>query len=98
MNVDDKLIDRLSNLSKLEFGTEEKERIKSDLVKMLDFVAALQEVDTDGVEPLIYVNPEVNVYRADEVTESLDQKEALKNAPDHDSFYFKVPKVVSGGE
>lgn len=94
MNVDDKLIDRLSNLTKLEFEASEKEAIKKDLTRVLDFVETLNEVDTEGVEPLIYVNPEVNVYRADEVTEELDQKDALKNAPNHDSFYFKVPKVI----
>jgi aspartyl-tRNA(Asn)/glutamyl-tRNA(Gln) amidotransferase subunit C len=98
MNVDDKLIDKLSDLSKLEFNEAEKGEIKKDLTRMLDFVESLNEVNTDGIEPLIYVNPEVNVYRADEVTEQLSQKDALKNAPDHDSFYFKVPKVIDGTE
>lgn len=65
-----------------------------DLERMLDFVEQLKEVDTEGIEPLIHVNPEVNVLREDEVTEELNQKDALKNAPEHDSFYFKVPKVV----
>ncbi len=94
MNVDDKLIDKLSDLTKLDFDASEKEAIKGDLTRMLDFVESLNEVNTDGVAPLIYVNPEVNVYRPDAVSESLDQKDALKNAPNHDSFYFKVPKVI----
>lgn len=98
MNVDDKLIDKLSDLSKLEFNEAEKVGIKKDLTRMLDFVESLSEVNTDGIEPLIYVNPEVNVYRADEVMEQLSQKDALKNAPNHDSFYFKVPKVIDGTE
>lgn len=94
MKVDDALIDKLANLSKLEFEAADKEAIKDDLERMLDFVEKLNEVDTEGIEPLIHVNPEINVYRADEVTEHLTQAEALKNAPEHDSFYFKVPKVV----
>lgn len=96
MNVDDKLIAKLSDLTKLDFEAQEKEAIKGDLNRMLAFVETLNEVDTEGVEPLIYVNPEVNVYRPDEVSESLEQKDALKNAPNHDSFYFKVPKVIDG--
>lgn len=98
MNVDDKLIAKLSDLTKLDFNADEKEAIKGDLDRMLVFVESLNEVDTEGVEPLIYVNPEVNVYRPDAVSESLDQKEALKNAPNHDSFYFKVPKVIDNPE
>ncbi len=94
MNVDNALIDKLARLSKLEFDAESKEAIKGDLTRMLDFVEQLNEVDTEGVEPLVYVNEEVNKLREDKVTEELDQKEALKNAPNHDSFYFKVPKVV----
>ncbi len=94
MKVTDELIDKLAKLSKLEFDSEEKARIKIDMERMLDFVEKLNELDTTGVEPLIHVSDEANVFRADEVTESLTQAEALKNAPHHDSFYFKVPKVV----
>lgn len=94
MKVDEVLIDKLANLSKLEFDASEKIEIQQDLERMLAFVEQLSEVNTDGVEPLVHVNPEVNVFRPDEVTEKLDQKDALRNAPEHDSFYFKVPKVV----
>lgn len=94
MKVDDALIDKLARLSKLEFEVDDKQKFKGDLERMLDFVEKLNEVDTDGVKPLIHVNPERNVYRADRVSEELSQEEALKNSPEHDSFYFKVPKVV----
>jgi aspartyl-tRNA(Asn)/glutamyl-tRNA(Gln) amidotransferase subunit C len=94
MNVDNALIDKLAGLSKLEFDQESKEGIKKDLTRMLAFVEQLDELDTDGVEPLIHVNEETNKFREDAVTEELSQKDALKNAPDHDGFYFKVPKVV----
>jgi aspartyl-tRNA(Asn)/glutamyl-tRNA(Gln) amidotransferase subunit C len=94
MIVDNALIDKLANLSKLEFDEESKEGIKKDLTRMLAFVEQLNELDTEGVEPLIHVNEEKNKFREDAVTEELSQKEALKNAPEHDGFYFKVPKVV----
>ena len=70
MKVDNKLIDKLARLSKLEFDDESKESIKKDLSRMLDFVDQLNELDTEGVEPLIHVNEETNKYREDEVTEN----------------------------
>ena len=94
MKVDDALIEKLARLSKLEFDEDSKEQIKSDLTRMLDFVEQLSEVDTEGVEPLIHINPDTDVLREDEVTERLTQEEALRNAPLHDDYYFKVPKVV----
>ena len=94
MDVNQELIDKLAKLSRLDFDSEEKAAIQKDLERMLEFVEKLNEVDTEGISPLLHINPEKNVLREDEVTEQLDQKTALKNAPDHDSFYFKVPKVV----
>lgn len=94
MEVNEALIDRLSELSKLEFSKENKGKMVSDLNKMLEFVDKLNEVDTDGVEPLLFMNEEVNQWRKDEEKPSLGQKDALKNAPLSDSDYFKVPKVI----
>ena len=54
----------------------------------------LNELNTDNVEPLIYMTDEVNVLREDVVKTDMTQEEALKNAPKKDSDYFKVPKVV----
>ncbi len=94
MKADEALIDKLAKLARLEFNPEEKSAIKNDLDRMFAFVEQLDEVNTEGVEPLIHVNPQTNVFRPDVVSEALTQKEALKNAPQHDTFYFKVPKVV----
>lgn len=94
MKVNDALIDKLAGLAKLEFDEEAKAAIKKDLSRMLDFVEQLNEVNTEGIEPLIHVNEETDRLRDDEVTEKLSQKDALKNAPLHDGYYFKVPKVV----
>lgn len=97
MNIDDKLIDKLSGLAKLEFEGEEKEAIKSDLTRMLDFVEQLQGVNTEGVDPLIYITDEKGSTRVDESKVTISKEEALKNAPQKDSFYFKVPKVLNKG-
>lgn len=87
-------VDKLATLSRLEFDGKAKEEIMGDMNRMLDFVGKLNEMDTSGVEPLIYMNDKKNVLRADEVKKEITQKEALINAPRKDSDYFKVPKVV----
>ncbi len=94
MKIDDQLIDRLAELSKLEYANDEREKLKSDLQKVLDMVEKLEEVDVDGVEPLIYMTDEKNVLRKDEVTDMVTKTDALLNAPQKDSDYFKVPKVI----
>lgn len=87
-------VDKLATLSRLEFDGKEKEEVISDLNKMLDFVSKLNELDTTNVEPLIYMNDEKNILRKDEVKQEISQKESLRQAPQKDSDYFKVPKVV----
>ncbi|TAL61226.1 MAG: Asp-tRNA(Asn)/Glu-tRNA(Gln) amidotransferase subunit GatC [Bacteroidetes bacterium] len=87
-------VDKLATLSRLEFDGKEREEIMSDLNRMLDFVGKLNELNTTGVEPLIYMADEKNVLRNDEAKTDITQKQALSNAPKKDSDYFKVPKVV----
>lgn len=94
MNIDNELVDRLAELSKLEFDEQAKESIKKDLQKILNLVQKLEEVNVDGVEPLIYMTDEKNVLRKDVVKDMVTKEEALQNAPQRDSDYFKVPKVI----
>lgn len=94
MEVNDTLIERLSQLSKLEFSGPAKEAIKTDLQRMLAFVESIQAVDTEGVEPLIHLTPSTNRLRSDSPVEGVTQQDALKNAPKHDTDYIRVPKVL----
>ena len=94
MEVTDKLVDHLAHLSRLQFEGEAKENIKADMKKILGFMEKLNELDTENVEPLTYVNQEADELRADESVKSVSQKEALKNAPKADSDYFKVSRVL----
>ncbi|MBS1509862.1 MAG: Asp-tRNA(Asn)/Glu-tRNA(Gln) amidotransferase subunit GatC [Bacteroidetes bacterium] len=94
MEVNDALIDKLANLARLQFNETEKEGIKNDLQRMIQFVEKLNEVDTDGVEPLLHMSDSVNVLREDEIQGSISRKDGLKNAPLHDEQFFKVPKVI----
>ena len=92
--IDIKTVEEVAHLARLEFTEEGKVDILNDMNRMLAFVDKLNEMDTDGVEPLIYMTDEKNVMREDVAKDTLTQKEALKNAPKKDSDYFKVPKVI----
>ena len=94
MEVNDALVDKLANLARLKFDTSEKEAIKNDLQKMIQFVEKLNELDTTGVEPLLHMSGNVNVLRADEVKGSITREAGLQNAAVHDGHFFKVPKVI----
>lgn len=95
MKITEELIDHIAHLSRLEFEGDKKEAIKADLERITTFMDKLQEVDTEGVEPLIFMTNEVNRLRDDVVEETVSQEEALKNAPKKDSDYFRIPKVLS---
>ena len=94
MKVNNKLVEHLAHLSRLDFDDDSKEKIKFDFEKMLDFVAKLQEVDTENVEPLSYMSSELNVLREDKVEQLLTQEQALQNAPVNDTDYIRIPKVI----
>ena len=94
MTVDDKLIAKLAGLAKLKFNPQAAEKIKLELKKILGFVNAISKINTDGVEPLIYLSKEKNVLRNDKINAKITQQDALKNAPQKDSDYFKVPTVL----
>jgi len=94
MNVTDALIDKLADLSRLEFDDFEKEEIKDELEKMIGFIDKLNELDTTGVQPLLHMSKNVNVFRTDTVKGQISREDVFKNAPLHDDEFFKVPKVI----
>ena len=94
MEITNKLIQDIAALAKLEFDEQSAKKMKADLEKIIGFVDKLSEIDTEGVEPLIYLSEEVNVLREDEIRAVISQVEALKNAPQKDSDYFKVSTVL----
>jgi aspartyl-tRNA(Asn)/glutamyl-tRNA(Gln) amidotransferase subunit C len=94
MEVNETLIDHIAHLSKLSFEGEQKEAIRQDLQRMIAFVDKLSELDTTGVEPLIFMSNEVNRLRNDIPEQSVSHQDALRNAPKKDSDYFRIPKVL----
>jgi len=94
MEITLKMIDHLAHLSRLEYETDKKVGIRHDLTRMVGFIEKLQEVNTEGVEPLIYMSDVQNVWRKDEIRGSINRDEALANSPAKDKVYFKVPTVI----
>lgn len=94
MKIDETTVNNLAALCRLEFTGEQKIKIQKDLENILDMCEQLNSVNTDGIEPLIYMNADTNVVREDKIGESLSHVEALKNAPKKDSDFFRVPKVI----
>lgn len=94
MKIDIETVKKIAHLARLEFPQNELEEIGVDLGKILGFMKKLDDLDTQNVEPLIYMSEETNVLREDKEIWEISHEEALKNAPKRDSDYFRVPKVI----
>lgn len=94
MQIDKQLVSRLEHLARLELSASERTNIQADLNEILAMVEKLNDLDTEGVEPLVYLNTDRNVWRQDEVRGQVSREAALRNAPESDGTFFKVPKVI----
>lgn len=95
MKVNLETIDKIAHLARLEVQDEDKLGLLNDMNKILTFMDKLNEVDTEGVEPLVYMTDEGNVFREDEVKQEISRAEALQNAPKQDGKFFRVAKVIN---
>ena len=87
----------VAKLARLRLTDEEITEQTTKLGAILSYIDKLSEVDIDGVEPMVHAMELVNVLRPDEVGNSLTADDALRNAPDRDDNFFKVPKVLGEG-
>ena len=93
--ISEETFDHIAHLAQLEFECENgKKAIQKDLNKIIEFIEKLKEVNTENVEPLVYMTDEINRLREDDPKENITQEEVLKNAPKKDSDYFRIPKVL----
>jgi aspartyl-tRNA(Asn)/glutamyl-tRNA(Gln) amidotransferase subunit C len=98
MKIDERTLERIAELARLDLGdASARAAMMNDMQRVIDFVEKLNQVDTTGVEPLIFMTEEENVLREDVATLEITKQEALMNAPVKDSDYFKVPRVVDKG-
>ena len=94
MKISEGTVDHIAHLARLEFEGDKKATIREDMEKIISFIEKLQEIDTENVEPLIFMTNESNNLREDDPVVSLTQEDVLKNAPKKDSDYFRIPKVL----
>ncbi len=94
MNIDRASLDKIAHLARLEFDEQDAQKMMDDMTAIVSWVEQLNEVPTDGVEPLTTMSHEVNALREDKVQPALDRTEALRQAPQHDGQHFRVPKVL----
>ena len=87
-------VEYVAALAHLRLDDDTKQRMVTELEAILAYMDKLDEVDTSNVEPMMHVLDVSNVYREDEVGESLDRENALENAPKTDGEYFLVPRIL----
>jgi aspartyl-tRNA(Asn)/glutamyl-tRNA(Gln) amidotransferase subunit C len=96
---------RVAELGNLDLTPEEESRMRRDLNAILDYVAQLGELDTARAEPMAQVSEvlassgevpseKLSVLREDKVRPCLDRALVMASAPETDSVFFKVPKVI----
>jgi len=95
MKITKEIVRKTAHLARLQFDEPHEEEMVNDLQKMVDWVDKLNEVNTEGVEPLTGMSFEVDQFRDDKVKNHLPAEKVFKNAPKHDSTYFRVPKVIN---
>ncbi|MCI8597963.1 MAG: Asp-tRNA(Asn)/Glu-tRNA(Gln) amidotransferase subunit GatC [Lachnospiraceae bacterium] len=92
--ISDETIEYVSILAKLELSEKEKEQAKRDMGRMLDYFDKLNELNTEGIEPMSHIFPVSNVFREDEVENGDQRDEMLANAPKAKDGSFQVPRTV----
>jgi aspartyl-tRNA(Asn)/glutamyl-tRNA(Gln) amidotransferase subunit C len=85
---------KVARLARLKLTDAEVDDYTEKLGSILEYVASLNEIDTEDVEPMVHAVELSNVFRADEVAPSLPREAALKNAPKTDGQFFLVPQIL----
>jgi aspartyl-tRNA(Asn)/glutamyl-tRNA(Gln) amidotransferase subunit C len=96
LSADD--VRRVARLARLELTDEQAQRYASQLASILGYVAKISTADLEDVQPMAHAVPLHNVFRDDVVGAMLPLEDVLRNAPDVDGPFFKVPKVIGGDE
>lgn len=98
MAISEEQVKHVAKLAKLSFPQEELENFTEQLGKIIDMVELLEEVDTTGVPFTSNVTGTVNVIREDVIVPGMDRDELMKNVPEPEDGYIKVPAIIDNGE
>ena len=94
MKVNKEDVIKIAHLARLELKEEKIQDMQDSINKVLDWMEALNAVDTSSVEPLVHMTPAINHFRDDQTKAMLDRQHALNLGPDTNESYFKVPQVI----
>ena len=94
MPIDRNAVDHVARLARLDLSEDERSKMQSELSAILEHAERIQALDLDDLPPTSHPVPLTNRMRADEVTPSLRQSEALANAPAEEDGRFKVPRII----
>ncbi len=91
-------VKKIASLSKLEFTDQELEEFTKQLEDIMNMSHQLSKINTDGVKPTINVTDAVNIMREDVAEKGVDRSELMKNVPEHEDGFIKVPAIIDEGE
>lgn len=94
MKITEETVSYVAALAKLTVSDEEKQSVAKDLDQILEYIATMDQLDTEGIEPMSHVLPIKNVFREDEAVNQNNREQLLENAPESRDGSFVVPKTV----
>lgn len=94
MEINRDLILKLETLAQLELTEAERMHMQTDLQNILQMVNKLQDINTEGLVPLVHLGTDQVPLRDDRIGHQLSTAQALQNARVKDDHYFLVPKVI----
>lgn len=94
MAIDKDTVERMADIAHLHITEEEKGEIAKELSFLMECFDRLNKADIEGVMPTVHPITDKNVLREDVVQKSLPIEEVLRNAPDKDNRFFRVPRII----
>ena len=94
MKISQKDVEHVARLARLTVAPEELEALTGQMDAILGYVDKLNELDTEGIEPMAHAVPMSNAFREDEIKPAMGIERALQNAPVAGDECFTVPKII----
>lgn len=94
MSISKEEIIHIAKLASLNLSQEEIEKYTKDMQEILEFANTVNNVDTEKIKETIGANDNYNVFRKDEIKQTISKEELLKNAPSQDEGMLRIPKVL----
>jgi len=94
MDIDIKQVEQVASLSRINLTDEEKDAFREQLTDILGYIEKLNELDTDGIQPMAYATAQKNIFREDKQESSFPRQKILELSPSSSNGFFKVPKVL----